>query len=244
MKAIIIEDEFSSREYLKNTLKQYFKELEIVAECDNVPESIIKIFEHRPDIVYLDIEIKLGTGFDVLAKVQEVPFTVIFTTAFDTFAVNAFRHHAVDYLLKPLQKSQVIEATELAILKTETKRDHENLNKVLQQLQRPALSRFPINTMYGIEFIDTEEILYAEADSNYCRLKLTSGRSITITKKIKEVAEQLPEPAFIRIHQSSLVHTRYIRKYEKGRGGQVILDDGTSLPVSPSRKDDFLKLFT
>lgn len=244
LKAIIIEDEQSSQEYLKDLLEAKFPEISVVSIEDTVQPAINTINNCHPDIVFLDVEIKAGTGFDVLAGVKNKAFHVIFTTAYNQFAIDAFQYNTVDYLLKPLESEKVIAAIQRCIEKITLKQPGEEITQLLQYLKRPAMQqRLPVSTMYGIEFIDMEDILFAEAEGNYSKLKLRSGRSIMMTKKIKELAEQLQEPLFVRIHNSYLVNTRYVKKYYKGRGGHIILDDDSSLPVSPARKEDFLKLF-
>lgn len=244
LNAIIIEDELASREYLADLLNVHFPQISIVAVEDTVMPAVVAIKKYLPDIVFVDIEIKMGSGFDVLAQTTGQTFDVLFTTAFDQFAINAFQYNAIDYLLKPLECSRVVAAVQRCINKAAHQRSGEEIKQLLQYLKQPAAPRrIPVNTMYGLEFIDPDDVLFAEADGNYSRLKLRSGRSITMTKKIKELEEQLQEPLFMRTHHSYLVNTRYVRKYYKGRGGYVVLDDGSSIPVSPSRKDEFLKLF-
>ena len=242
--AIIIEDEQASQEYIADLLEAKFPEIKIVSIEDSVQSAINAIDNYNPDLVFLDVEIKAGTGFDVLARVKDRAFHIIFTTAYNRFAIDAFQYNTIDYLLKPLEGEKVIAAVRRCMQKITSRQPVEELAQLLQYLKLPTWQqRFPVSTMYGIEFIDTEEILFIEAAGNYSKLKLRSGRSIMMTKKIKELAEQLQEPLFIRIHTSYLVNTRYVKKYFKGRGGHIILDDDSSLPVAPARKDDFLKIF-
>lgn len=243
IKVIIVEDEFSCREFLKNTLKQHFIQLDIIAEPDNVPDAVTAIREHEPDIVYIDVEIKLGTGLDVLAQLKDKSFVVIFTTAFDKFAIEAFRHQAIDYLLKPIQRSQIIETTRRAIQQIETVRNSRNIDQILQRLQLPDTQniKLSIYTLKGIEFEDIEDIIYAEAKGNYTEFFLRSGKKVTSSRRIGEIEEGLPVKTFFRIHHSYIVNLQYVIKYHKGRGGYIILQNGQSLPVSQNRKDEFLK---
>jgi two-component system LytT family response regulator len=242
--AIIVEDEKASRRHLTDLMTAYFPAITLVSMEDTVQPAIDAIYKHQPDILFLDIEIKMGTGLDVLAGIQHERHQVIFTTAFDQFAIHAFQYHAVDYLLKPLDSSQMVRAVQRCIENLSAKKSNEALTQLLQYMKRPPVQqRLPVNTMYGLEFVDIDDILFVEAAGNYCKLKLRSGRIITLTRKIKELEDQLQEPQFMRIHNSYLVNAGCIRKYYKGRGGHVILDDESSLPVAPARKDYFLKLF-
>lgn len=242
--AIIIEDELASQEYITDLLEAKFPEIKVISIEDTVPSAISAIDNYSPDIVFLDVEIKAGTGFDVLAGVKNSACHVIFTTAYNKFAIDAFQYNTVDYLLKPLESEKVIAAIQRCMQKITLRQPGKELVQLLQYLKQPTWQqRLPVGTMYGMEFIDIEEILFVEAEGNYSKLKLRSGRSLMMTKKIKDVTEQLQESLFVRIHNSYLVNTRYIKKYHKGRGGHIILDDGSSLPVSPARKEDFLKIF-
>jgi two-component system LytT family response regulator len=242
MKVVIVEDEIASQEYLSEILRKAFPNLEIASIVDNVTDAIEAIRAHEPDILYLDIEIKLGTGFDVLSQLASRPFEVIFTTAFNTFALEAFRYHAIDYLLKPLSATHIIEATERCIKRFKKDRDNVSLDKLIEQLSLPRLqkSKLGIHTLEGIEFVDVSDIVYGEAKGNYTELWMKNGTRITTSRKLKEIEEHLPEQQFFRIHHSYIVNLQFTKKYHKGRGGYIVLHDGKSLPVSSAKKDDFL----
>lgn len=242
MNIVIIEDEKASSAYLKKIVQQQFPQLAITAICDNVQDAVQALKTYSPDIVYLDVEIKMGTGFDVLKQAPDRTFEVIFTTAFNNFAIDAFRYHAVDYLLKPLQAVQVVEATERCLERLKVKTDHSNINKLLEQLQQPATQKvkLPVYTPDGIELLETADIVYAEAKSNYTDLWLKTGKKITASRKLKEIEDSLPPQLFFRIHHSFVVNLQYVVRYQRGRGGYVILYNGSSLPVSSARKEEFL----
>lgn len=245
MKTIIVEDEIASQEYLHHFLSDHFPAITIAAVADNVPEAVAAITAHAPDLVFLDVDIKMGTGFDVLAALPAIKPEIIFTTAFNQFAIDAFQYHAVDYLLKPLDDKRTLKAVQHCISRVQEKNSNQHLTQLLQHLHQPAQQkqRISIYTVEGIEFIDPDEILLAEAKGNYTELKLRSGNKITTSKKLKEIEQQLPTPLFFRVHHSYIIHTHYVKKYFKGRGGYVILSDETTVPVSAARKDDFLKHF-
>lgn len=242
--ALIIEDEKPSQKYLTDLLASCFPSVKLVSVEDTVQPAIDAIFKYDPDILFLDIEIKSGSGFDVLKQVGDRNFQVLFTTAYNQFAIDAFQYNAVDYLLKPLERIKVIHAIERCIRKVEMQQSNQEVIRLLQYLRQPVRQqRLPINTTHGIDFINPEEIVFIEADGNYSRLKLTSGKQMLVTKKIKEMEQMLPEPGFIRTHHSYLVNTGFIKKYYKGRGGYILLDDDSSIPVSSAQKENFIKLF-
>lgn len=243
MKGIIIEDEQASQKYLLNILGQHFPALEIVTVADNVPEAVAAIKQYMPDFVYLDVEIKLGTGFDVLEQTRGLCYETIFTTAFNTFALEAFRYHAVDYLLKPLNDTQIIETTERCVARISNNKKDKRLDELLQYLQRPALEQKPklgVPTVEGIEFIVVQDIVYGEAKGNYTNLWLQNGTRVTVSRKLKEMEQTLPVHLFFRIHHSYIVNLQYVTKYHKGRGGYLVLYNDISLPVSSVKRDEFL----
>lgn len=242
MNVIIIEDEVTARDYLVSILQQHFPGLTIAACCNNVPDAVTAIEKWTPGIVYLDVEIKQGTGFDVLRQVGQVNFDVIFTTAFNSFALEAFRFHAVDYLLKPLQEKLVAEATHKCLERAEHQASASRITELLARMQQLVISpkRLPIPGPDGIEFVDTADLLYAEANGNYTDLWMKGGQKITLSRKLKLMEEALPASRFYRIHHSYIVNIDYVKKYYRGRNGYVVLLNDVSLPVSSSRKDSFM----
>ena len=242
MKVIIVEDELASQACLQQIVEQHFPEILVVAIADNVSSAVAAIREHRPHIVFLDVEIKLGTGFDVLEQTKGMSFEVIFTTAFNTFAVDAFRHHAIDYLLKPLNTLQVGEAIRRCMQRIESNDHKSQVDKLLQQLQQPEIQKLKLSipTLEGLEFIEFQSIIYGEAQGNYTNFRLKSGAKITATRKLKEVEEMLPAHIFFRIHHSYIINLQYLKKYHKGRGGYVVMENDTALPVSFAKKEEFL----
>ena len=243
--AIIIEDEFTSQQYLQQLLSKEFPQIRILAIVDNVPEAVNALQQLEPDLIFIDIEIKLGTGFDVLARLEKITFDIIFTTAFNQFAIDAFKYHAVDYLLKPLDKKRTIETITHSIANIETRKKYQQINSLLQYVQSTQIHKHSIgiHTMDGIEFIELNDILFLEAKGNYTELNMRSGVKIITSKKLKDMEQVLPEPLFFRIHHSYIVNSKYIKKYNRGRGGYITLTNESSLPVSAARRDAFLKAF-
>lgn len=241
--ALIVEDEAASLEYLTDLLTTHFPAINILSAEESVQGAVRTIDRHRPDILFLDVAIKAGNGFEVLEQIIHKPAHIIFTTAYDQYAIDAFRHHAVDYLLKPLETGRVIDTVHHCLEAIRYRQHRDGIEQLLQYMKQPARSRIPVSTMYGLEFVDITDILFIEAEGNYSKLKLKNGKSLMLSKKIGELEEQLPRPEFIRVHNSYLVNTHYIRKYFKGRGGYITLDDDSSIPIARSKKEDFLRHF-
>ncbi len=242
MKIVIVEDEQASQAYLQSMLQKNFPDMEIAAVTDSVPESVAQIKKHHPQLVFIDVEIKMGNGFDVLEQVKGQSFEVIFTTAFNTFAVEAFRYHAIDYLLKPLDEVHFVEAVGRCMKRLSSQNYSDQIGKLLEQLQ-PTMQKVKLSvpTLDGIEFIPFSDIVYCEAQGNYTDFRLKTGLKITASRKLKDMEESLPQHLFFRIHHSYVVNLQYVKKYQRGRGGYVVLQDGTSIPVSSARKDEFLE---
>ncbi|HTN17960.1 MAG TPA: LytTR family DNA-binding domain-containing protein [Chitinophagaceae bacterium] len=244
MNVMIVEDELASQKYLKHFLQQHFPAFNIIAVTDNVPDAISALEKMNPDILFLDVDIKMGTGFDVLAAVPGIETEIIFTTAFNQFAINAFEYHAVDYLLKPLEDNRLMEAIDHCRNRVKQKKDSKQIENLLQQWQQPveaSRKRISVTINGGVEFIETGDILCAIAKGNYTEIKLKDGSKKLVSKKLKDIEEHLPSISFLRIHNSYIVNISSIKKYYNGRGGYVELQDETSLPVSSARKDELLK---
>ena len=207
-------------------------------------QGIELIRKHQPDLVFLDIEMPHKNGFDVLNETKDCRYKVIFTTAYDQFAIRAFKFSALDYLLKPIDIRELQEAVEKAAVKEEQGSLDEKLQVLISQLQSPVRQeRIALPVADGMQFFHTDEILRCESDSNYTHISLTNGKKITIAKTLKEVEESLRGVDFYRIHQSHLVNMNHISKVVKGEGGYVVMKDGTTITISRNKKEAFLESF-
>lgn len=243
---VIIDDEAGARELLSNFLQRFFTDFKVVGQGASVAEAIDLIDQQKPHLVFLDIELPLGTGFDVLDKVSWHGFRVIFISAYNQYAIDAFRISAIDYLLKPLKLKELREALarfeerllpELSAIPAKQLSDaiktHEhNTNKIV------------LPTLNGFEVLMASEIIRCEADRNYTRFILDTGRVILVSKTMKEFEQSLSSQGFFRIHQSYIVNLNKIKRYFKGQGGEVEMSDGALIPVSRFKKDEFIRLFT
>jgi two-component system, LytTR family, response regulator len=240
LRSIIVDDEPKSRENLQIVLQDFVDDVAVEALCSNVDEAVTAIHKIKPDIVFLDIEMQQETGFDLLSKVGQIDFEVIFITAYSEYAIKAIKFSAIDYLLKPIDIDELNVAVQRVIQKREgTSRRlqilHDNLTAPTKEKLKIALP-----TVHGIIFTGLENILYCEASSNYTVLYTTDGKEYVASKTLKEYEDLLKEYNFFRIHHSYLVNIMAIKKYVKGEGGHVILTNDMSLDVSKRKKVDFL----
>ncbi|MFN8253486.1 MAG: LytTR family DNA-binding domain-containing protein [Ferruginibacter sp.] len=240
--AIIIDDEAKGRLALHKKLTVYCPQVNIIAEAGNGLEALLLIQHHKPQLVFLDIEMPKMNGFEMLNALAEKNFHVIFTTAYDQYAIKAIKYAAFDYLLKPID----IEELKTAVEKAEQKRAHQTNSQVelLQQnMQHPKkqLNKLAIPTLEGLLFFDINDIVHLEANSNYTFIHFSGEPKITASKTLKEFEDILPEDIFFRTHHSHIINLNYIKRYIKGDGGQIELQNGNYAEVSRRKKEEFMK---
>lgn len=242
--AIIIDDESSSRYALRQKLLAHCHEVEIIAECENGEEGIRAIEEQKPDVVFLDVEMPRMNGFTMLQHLKTRNFEVIFTTAYDHYAIRAIRFSALDYLVKPVEVAELKAAITMALEKRAGQQNNSRIETLLHNLLtgKAVPGRIALPSMEGLQFVETDDIIYLQADSNYTVLYLEASPNITVTKTLKDFEELLPESVFIRIHHSYIVNKNKIRKYLKGEGGQVVMNNGDTLDVSRRKKEEFMRM--
>lgn len=243
IKAILVDDEKNSRESLRKKLQSHCPEVQVLAECTNGAEGLIAIEQHRPDIVFLDIEMPHMNGFTMLQQLPEKNFALIFTTAYNQYAINAIRHSAIDYLVKPVDVTELITAVARASAQKREqlqKGQLDILDQLLNRQQAPA--KIAVATSSGLEIIAIEKILYLEATSNYTYIHINGEKPLLASRTLKDFEDMLPPELFFRIHNASLVNLAAVKKYNKGEGGQVTLVNGTLLDVARRRKEELLQL--
>ena len=245
MKAIIVDDEQHCIDRLINLLQHHHAGIvQTVGVAASVKEGLRLIKEQQPDLVFLDIQINDRTGFDLLRECGAINFKVIFTTAYDRFAIQAIKFSAIGYLLKPIDEDDLAEALDkLKQVSTEQTRQMAGVieNNLHQQVKKKRLT---IPTGNELLFLNIEEIIRCHSDVNYTTIYKSDKQKIVVAKTLKEFEELLSDHDFFRIHNSDLINLDYIKSYNKGKGGSVILQDGTELEVSTRRKDEFLKKMT
>ncbi len=244
LKAIIIDDERSSRNALRQKLTNHCPEINIIEECENGEEGIKSIQENKPDIIFLDVEMPRMNGFTMLQQLPQHNFEIIFITAYDHYAIKAIKYSALDYLVKPVE----VDGLKLAVEKATEKRKKNNGNMALEMLLQNLMNkekeqhRIAIPSMEGLEFVATGNIIYLEAQSNYTNFYLINNKKITVAKTLKDFEDLLPASIFIRIHHSYIININCIEKYIKGDGGQVMMRNGVLLDVARRKKEEVLKI--
>lgn len=243
LRAIIIDDEASSRNSLRQKLATHCPEVEIIGECQNGEEGIQCIGETGPDIVFLDVEMPRMNGFTMLQQLAKRDFEVIFTTAYDHYAVQAIRFSALDYLVKPVELPGLKEAVNAARQKRTQDTNNERLDTLLHNLvnEKNLNNRLVIPTYESLLFVELSNIIFLQAESNYTIIYLQNAPRIVVSKTLKDFEELLPHTFFIRIHHSYIINKKRVVKYLKGEGGQVIMSDGQRLDVARRKRDEFLR---
>jgi len=240
--AIIIEDEAISRSTLRSYLTKYCPQVELLGEAENIIQGRKLIDEHQPQLVFLDIEMPFGTGFDLLEQFDKLPFEVIFITAYSNYAMQALNLSAAYYILKPIS----IEELEVAVGKIEERLQEQspiNLGEVLiQNLREAQHQKIVIPTLEGFELMAIAEIIRIEASDNYARI-VAKSKTLVVSKTLKHFSKLLEPLHFVRVHKSHLINIHEVHKYRKGKPAYLDLSNGDSVPISASRKDDFLKQF-
>lgn len=241
IKAVIIDDEQHCIDRVKQLIHKH-DDLSLIGEFTTVASGIVGLKTLQPDVLFLDVQIHEQTGFDVLKAIEAHPFEVIFTTAFDAYAVKAFKFSAIDYLLKPIDADDFNLAIEKVKEKLDTKDFSKKVNHLLANINKPDMhKKISIPTFEGLEFLEVADIVRCQSDVNYTTIFTKNGQKLLVSKTLKSFEELLADCNFFRVHNSHLINLEYIKKYTKGKGGYVTLTDNTVIEVSMRRKDDFLK---
>ncbi|WP_298363430.1 LytTR family DNA-binding domain-containing protein [uncultured Lutibacter sp.] len=241
LKAIIVEDEKTSREILKNYISKYCPQVTILGEAENIEKALILIKSNQLDLVFLDVEMPYGNAFDLLEKVGSHTFETIFVTAYNQYAIEALNKHASYYLLKPISIDELIKAVDYVVEIKAKENDMQNM--VLIPKTNSENKKITIPTQDGFEVIEIKHILYCKADDNYTHIFLQNEHKKLVSKTLKYFEEILKESSFARIHKSYLININYVTNYKKGKGGSVTLTNGKELSVSSSKKGELLAFF-
>lgn len=242
IRTILIDDEPNNTENLKHLLTTYCPEVDVLGEAINARQGIELINLINPDLVFLDIEMPQQNGFDMLAQLSAIQFEVIFVTAYNNYALKAIKFNALDYILKPIDIEELIEAVARVRQKLSDKSQLEVTRKALHNLQQlPQNKRIALASLDKIEFFKIESIVRCLGENNYTRFYFTDGEPRLISKPLSEYEELLSDYNFIRVHKSHLVNANQISSFVKRDGGYLIMSDGFSVPVSRRKKDDLLK---
>lgn len=243
LRAIIVEDETRSRELLNTLVAQNCQGVNIIATAENVEEGADAIRKYNPDLVFLDITMPDGSGFDMLEKVQGQKFDIIFTTATDKFALKAIKYSAIDYLLKPIDAEELKSAVEKIREKKNNLSTVENLAHLLQNLKKADdnFNKITLPTGNAYEIVNVKDIIRCEAEGSYTNFFLVTGKKIMVSASLKHYEDLLPERDFIRVHHHHLINMGHVVRFLKVDGGYAVMSDGTQVEISRRKKETFLQ---
>ncbi len=245
MKSIIIDDEPDALEALHLTLLDTCPEVAVAGKYTDAVKGLAAIRTCKPDLVFLDIEMPVMNGFQLLEELGDLSFALVFVTAYDRFAVKAFRYSAVDYLLKPVDPEELRKAVDKVADRHRVEK--AQLDLLRRQLYAPDARRFDkiaLPCAHGYTFVELADVMYCESDSSYTKFYLTTGEMYLITKTLGDVEELLSGGDFFRIHKQYLVNMHHIGSYIRGDGGYVVMPNKVSIPVSRIKKEEFTERFT
>lgn len=239
LKAVIIDDIELARQTLKKDLALYCPEVTVIGEADGVVSGARLLKTVKPNVLFLDIELKDGVGFDLLEILDDISFKIIFTTASDAHAIKAFRHAAVDYLLKPIDPDEL----KVAIEKVKQGfSQNAQFSVLLENNKNKVTTKIALHTHDKIHVVNISDIVRCEANVNYTEFNLVGSKKILVTKTLKDFEELLKEHHFYRVHQSHLINTKFIKEFIKTDGGHLMMNDGTTVPVSSRKRAEVLQL--
>ncbi|MEO1448540.1 MAG: LytTR family DNA-binding domain-containing protein [Bacteroidota bacterium] len=236
--SVIVEDENASRRSLRLLLERFCPDIDIVGEAIDVGEATELIKAKTPDLVFLDIKLSNQSGFDLLEIFRPLPFQVIFTTAYDQFATRAFRYAALDYLLKPIHYEDLVQAVERFKSRPTMPVADQQIDTLSHNL-RSLPPKVALPTREGFHFIELDNVVRCEADSNYTRFHLESGKKVLASKSLKTYEGILTEGGFFRVHRSHLINIKFIERYRKGKNAELEMTNGDVLTVAPFRRELF-----
>lgn len=240
-KVLIIDDENRTRELIAKMIDSFGFDVETIPEGENVQSGIEAIERHNPDIVFLDIQMPDGTGFDVIRSIPNKNFEVIFITAHEEFAIKAIKFSALDYLLKPVDTSELKAALEKALAMLDERKDHSQFDALQKNIMPNEKRRLVLKTQESVHVVELDQIIRCEADRNYTSFYLVDGKKILVSKTLKEYETLLSGYNFLRVQQSHLVNIDYVDRYDKKNGGAVVMKDRSEVPLSPAKRDLFFK---
>jgi len=243
LKAVIIDDEPDCVKLLALQLKMYCPQVQVAGEFTASDKALAMLKELQPDIVFLDIEMPVMNGFQLLEELGTINFSLIFITAYDKFAVKAFRFNALDYLLKPIDGKDLKVAVQKAI---QQRPDPQQLRSMKEQLHngekfQPAKIALPYQN--GVTFTEIKNVLYCESDNNYTRFHIAGGQQYTVAKTLGDIQDVLEERNFLRVHRQYLVNLDHIKKYVRGEGNYLVMSNEESIPVARNKKEKLIEKF-
>ncbi|WP_420603070.1 LytR/AlgR family response regulator transcription factor [Flagellimonas sp.] len=243
LKVVIIEDEKHSRETLKSLLEDFCQDVKVIAMASSVDEAVKVLSVCSPDVVFLDIELQSGVGFDILEQIKEPSFEIIFTTAFEKYAIKAIKFSSLDYLLKPIDLDELQQAVEKARNRMDTNVYRQQIDTLMSTLAKEnnKQEKICLATTAGMEFIALQDIILCKADGSYTSFLLKNKRSLLVSKHLKEYENLLADQQFMRVHNSYVINLNEVKKYIKSDGGYIIMSNDVHVNLSPRKKDDLME---
>lgn len=245
LRTLIIEDEVNAQEALQKLIENHCDNVKIISLANTVKSGINDIKVHNPDLVLLDIKLSDGSGFDILKQIDSSNIHVIFTTAYNEFAIKAFKFSAIDYLLKPIDIDEFKDAIDKVVIAQDQKNTQKKLDVFLENINNMSkeVKKIVLKTNDSIHLVNVNDILRCESDGNYTYFYFTNQAPVLVSKNLKEYYEMLKDYQFFRPHQSHIVNINYIKKYHKLDGGYLILQDKSTIPVATRKRDELMKIF-
>ena len=245
IKAIVIDDEKLTREMLASIIKNQCSDVEVIAQADDVKSGLEQIKLHNPDLVLLDIKLPDGTGFDIIKQLGKINFMLIFITAYEEYAIQAFKCSALDYILKPVNTIELIDAINKCRETYENKILTQKLSVFLSNMDSNSKEdkKIVLKTAESVNIVKVVDIVRCESYKSYTQFFLTGSKKHIVSRTLKDYDELLTEYGFFRSHQSHLVNINFIESFEKSQGGYILMSDGSQVPVSQRKREDLLKLF-
>jgi two-component system, LytTR family, response regulator len=242
IKAIHIEDEKRNVILLDNLVKQYCSQsISMEGNASNIEDAIELIKKIKPQLVFLDIELDGGNSFQLLDKIGEFNFQVIFITAYNNYAIKAFKYNAVDYLLKPIDINELKTATEKVAQRINESAGNGNLVELIKYLKvNDKPQKIGVTVHDGVLFVNVEDIMRVEAKGSYCILHMINNKTVTTSQALGDVENMLPKKTFLRVHNSWVINTNFLKKYYRGKNGYMEMEDGATVQVSIRKKGDLL----
>ncbi|WP_306641176.1 LytR/AlgR family response regulator transcription factor [Sanyastnella coralliicola] len=243
MKAIIIDDEKHCSATLEYEMSRHVPDIEIIGVYNDPIEGRDALVNSDAEILFLDIEMPRLNGFELLQSIEDPKFGVIFTTAYDEFALRAFQYSAIDYLLKPVSSDDLKRAVARFQELGSARLSNAQLDILFNRLEDSGFNKIALPSSEGLDFVSPDEIMHCESQSNYTMVFFKERKKILVSRTLKEIEEMLSGHGFFRVHHSHIVNLNYVSRYVKGSGGYLVMENDVQVPVSRSRKDSLLQLF-
>lgn len=240
LRTIIIDDEPDSVNLLRLQLAQYCPQMEVVGSFTSSVKALQQVETLQPDLLFLDIEMPVMNGFELLEKILHLNFSVVFVTAYNQFALKAFRFNALDFLVKPIDTKELTEA--VAKAEKQSKPTASQLTMLQKQLRGEPITKIAIPGQHGVSFIDLNDIIFSEASNNYSKLVLTDGRTFLISKTLKDVQEVLEEAHFLRVHRQYIINLNHVKQFNRNEG-ILTMTNGENIPVARNQKERLVEKY-